>query len=400
MKPVFRSVINASAGQPCSVGVLQFAPTQFDDPLFRLAAAAPDIRLTVYYYGGESGNRRYDPEMGRTTEWREDTGKGYRAVYLGSGRKIAFVRAMLRAGHDLLIVSGYNEPITLMAAIGGAVSGVAIGLRSDNVLPAAGLPGRFWALKRILFPLWFRIYATGHPVGENSARYLERFGFSRSRLFWFPYCMDGEAFWSEAEKARQDREKLAAEWGLPPGARAACGVIKFAPREDPLTLIRAALLVRSALPDFVLLLAGDGPLREAVEREAGDELGRGIRLTGYLPFQKLPSLYAASELFVHPATGAWEVSVAEALSCGIPVLAADTVGSALELVVPHQLGILFPHGDSRALAEKMMAIMNDGALKTRCLREGPEVVKGLSPARALLEWRRAAAYVRREGSRS
>lgn len=383
-----------------SLGVLQEAPTQFDDPVFRLAAGSPDIRLTVYYYGGPAGGDVYDAEIGRRVSWREDTGQGYRAVFRNGENRLAYVRRILGAGHHLIIVSGYNRPIPLMTTLGGRIRGVPIGLRSDNVLPSSGARKRFWAVKKLLFPLWFRIYTTGHPVGENAAAYLARFGFAARRLFRFPYCMDGDALRKETDQAKTDRASLRKQWGLAPDARVICGVIKFSDREDPVTLVRAARQVRESDPSAVLLLVGDGPLREAVKAAAGEELGKGVVLTGYLPFQKLPEIYAVADVFVHPAAGAWEVSVAEALASGLPVVAADSVGSAAELVLPRRLGYLFPRGDGEQLAQRIANVLNDPDLIERSRREGLMAVTGISPLSALQELKRALEFVGRARLRS
>ncbi len=53
----------------------------------------------------------------------------------------------------------------------------------------------------------------------------------------------------------------------------------------------------------------------------------------------------AADLFVHPVREErWGVSVAEALACGLPVVASDRVGAAHDLVVPGENGVLYSAG--------------------------------------------------------
>lgn len=380
--------------QPVSLGILQDGPTQFDEPVYTMAAATPDIRLTVYYHGATARQRIRDPEIGRTVGWGGAGRHSYTAVYRDRESAWLFLKRLLRAGHDLVIVSGYNKPIPVLAALLGRLYRVPLGLRSDNVLPEVGGSGRYWTLKQILYPLWFRLYATGHPASVGATRYLVRFGFSEGMLFRFPYCMDRATFSPAAESARRERMAIRQRWNLPPEAMVVCGVLKFAPREDPITLVRAVREARRRRGDLVLLLVGDGPLRSAVEREAGPDIGRYVVMPGYLPHADLPEVYAASDLFVHPAQGAWEVSVAEALACGIPVVAADTVGSVEELIRPTGLGRIFPRGNVPALAAAILDVAGDRAMRERCRTEGPLAVESIRPERALAEWRRAVDRVR------
>jgi glycosyltransferase involved in cell wall biosynthesis len=382
-------------GNIYSVGILQEAPTQFDEPVYALAARTQDIRLTVYYYGANAGAPIIDSEIGRKVGWWGGGAHPYHAVFKAGQSPFRFLSNIFEMRHDLVIVSGYNKPITAMAAVMGRMMHTPVGLRSDNVLPSLHAPGRYWAIKRILYPVWFRMYATGHPAGVGAARYLERFGFPEERLFRFPYCMDAEHFAQAAEKARSTRNELRAKRGLSPMAQVVCGVIKFSPREDPLTLVRAVREARQRLPNLVLFLVGDGPLRVDVEREAGKMSGGPVILPGYLPYATLPEIYALSDIFVHPASGPWEVSVAEALACGIPAIAADTVGSANDLILPKGLGCVFPRGDWHALSEIICKVIPDTGLMKRCRDEGPQVVESISPTNAITQWKRAIDYVRR-----
>ena len=137
---------------------------------------------------------------------------------------------------------------------------------------------RHEVIKRALFPLLFKLYTTGHPVGDMAAEYLVHFGFRTESLFRIPYGVDNRWFARESVKAGVDRAALRASWGLAAGAQVVCGVIKFAEREDPLTLVRGFREAQRQLPNLTLLLIGDGPIRKSVEDAAGEQLGKSIIL--------------------------------------------------------------------------------------------------------------------------
>jgi glycogen(starch) synthase len=92
--------------------------------------------------------------------------------------------------------------------------------------------------------------------------------------------------------------------------------------------------------DWRLTVGGDGPLREALERQVRRR-GVGDRVTflGYVPDADLPARYARSDLFVLPsAYEGMPLTVLEALASGTPVVASpraasDVVDAAVGRVV-------------------------------------------------------------------
>ena len=78
------------------------------------------------------------------------------------------------------------------------------------------------------------------------------------------------------------------------------------------------------LPDAHLVVAGDGPLREAVDARAADRLrGRYTRLTASP--KDMPALYRSADAFLHLSLDEPFGNVfVEALACGLPVVAQDS----------------------------------------------------------------------------
>ncbi|MFN7145308.1 MAG: glycosyltransferase [Myxococcota bacterium] len=103
-----------------------------------------------------------------------------------------------------------------------------------------------------------------------------------------------------------------------------------------------------------LLIAGEGPLREALTaRIAARGLTGRVRLLGHLP--DIAPLFAAVDAFVHPSVeeGLGQVLV-EAMAAGCRVV-ATTAGGIPEVV--GDAGVLVPPADARALAAGMRAAL-------------------------------------------
>jgi glycosyltransferase involved in cell wall biosynthesis len=97
-------------------------------------------------------------------------------------------------------------------------------------------------------------------------------------------------------------------------------VARFAAPKRPDLVIRA--FARANLTDCELVIAGDGPTRDAM-RQLADELAPGrIRLPGNV--DDIASLLASAQIFVLASDHeGLPVSILEAMRAGLPVIASD-----------------------------------------------------------------------------
>jgi glycosyltransferase involved in cell wall biosynthesis len=130
-------------------------------------------------------------------------------------------------------------------------------------------------------------------------------------------------------------------------------------------------------PGILLQIAGDGDegavsrLREMLE----GGMKAHIQYLGRVPLSELPEHYAGCDVFASPATH--EPGVAsvylEAMSCGKPVVAANT-GGAPEAVIDGRTGLLVPPGDDDALERALDRLLTDGELRQRLGSNGRTMV--------------------------
>jgi glycosyltransferase involved in cell wall biosynthesis len=358
--------------------------TQFEAPFFRFAAGDPRHELRVLFTGAAPGAAVFDPELGRAVSWGIPLLDGYpHAMAPARGRVRWLARQLRRGSCDLLIANGYTRPLYLLAAALARRAGIATALRLDSVLwppAAAGRRGARPLDKRLLYSaLLLRLYDLFLGVGSLTLDYLDACGVPAGRRGLFPYAVDVEHFRASSRLPPEERAAARARRGIGAEQQAVLAVAKLGEREAPWDLLRSL----PRLPDDVhLWIAGDGPARAELERLA-DRLAPGrARFLGYVPYPELPPLYAAADLFVHPAREErWGVSVAEALACGLPVVASTRVGAAYDLVREGANGWLYPAGDAAALAYRI----------AKALALDRQAVAAASRA-ALARWDYAAAW--------
>jgi glycosyltransferase involved in cell wall biosynthesis len=148
---------------------------------------------------------------------------------------------------------------------------------------------------------------------------------------------------------------------------------RLVPKKGFPVLIEAAARL---LAPFSLRIAGDGPQREALERQIGAAGLQGrVELIGPRTHDDLPAEYAAADIVVDPsvtdATGDRDGLpnvVLEAMSSGRPVIASD-VGAVSSAVVDGRTGVLVPPGDAGARARAREFLADQPEFRERLGRE-------------------------------
>jgi glycosyltransferase involved in cell wall biosynthesis len=344
--------------------IVQNRPTQFDMPLYACMHDSGEWDLQVIYTDVNEIDY-VDRELGRAPRWDHVPAMADRGVYLSASARRdvkGLVEQIAVHRPELVILCGYYP--WLHTRLVGPLKrrGVKIGLRSDNTLPHGDFSGWKGLAKRLLLPFWLARYDSWHPVGSLAQQYLEKLSRVQRPAYPFPYAVDVDWFEQHAAAVSARRAAARAELGLSLDQFVVLGILKWHPREDPLTLLRAFAALHKRQPQARLVLIGEGPLRDEVQRQAGT-MGGAVILPGYQPYSKLPLFYAISDVFVHPSIDEpWGVSVQEALACGLPVLVAEGVGARFDLLEDGVTGWNFPNGVDATLAERLEELARDRAL--------------------------------------
>lgn len=141
-------------------------------------------------------------------------------------------------------------------------------------------------------------------------------------------------------------------------------------------LLRAVALLRDRGLDIGILLAGDGPSREQLERIARDTgIADRVEFTGAIEHAAAPDLLRRLDIFAMPST--WEgfgVSALEASAMRLPVVASNVHGIP-DVVLDGETGILTPPTDVAAIAAAIARLAGDAALRDRLADAGRRYVE-------------------------
>ena len=323
-----------------SLVIVQDVPTQFDVPLYNQIADDGSFSLLVIY----TQVATEDAEIGRMPQWNHIKEHRYQHHFLNDLERESSPLLLARVfdvAPDHVIVSGYWPKLHRDVMHGLRRRGVSVGLRSDNTIRHSALSGLRGLVKRFYLSRLLTHYNVWHPVGRQAADYLIHLAAEVKPVSFFSYNVDNRWFRKHASVSRAERVQRLAEVGFPEQSFVVLGVMKWAEREDPMTLLKAFEQYRSHNPKARLILIGDGPLKAQVN-EMAQKLETYVHTPGYASYSSLPNWYGLADVFVHPAPREpWGVSVSEALASGVPVIASTGVGAAIEQVTEGDNGLIF-----------------------------------------------------------
>ena len=174
---------------------------------------------------------------------------------------------------------------------------------------------------------------------------------------------------------------------------------RLAPEKGQEYLIRAFAVVHEKIPDSCLVIAGGGPLHEQLSCLVKElHLSEAVLFTGNVPD---PEHYMArADVFVLSSLVEGMPNVVlEAMQAGLPVIATEC--GAREILAPTTdpcyatdeeddaaFGILVPAADSTVLAQAMIHLMEDEALRHDYAERAAVRLRYFTPERITAEWKK------------
>jgi glycosyltransferase involved in cell wall biosynthesis len=167
---------------------------------------------------------------------------------------------------------------------------------------------------------------------------------------------------------------LRTKLGIPEGVPVVGSVFRFYDEKRPQLWISAAAQIAAQRPDVHFVIFGTGPRKSEIQ-SAARRMGFSARL--HCPGTIENSALGLSLFNVFVLTSQFEGTpnvIIEASLLGIPVVTTDA-GGTRESVREGSTGIVVPEPEPAAIAQAVLAILNDPGWPRRASREGPTFIK-------------------------
>jgi len=150
-------------------------------------------------------------------------------------------------------------------------------------------------------------------------------------------------------------------------------------RKRPMDVVASAEAVLRQVPNVVYVMAGVGPLREAVEAECRRRgLLKGFRFVGWVEHEQVPDYINLCDVVIMASDGEGLARVyLETQACGKVILASN-IAPAREVIADGESGLLFQLGDIGDLTAKTVRALRDPDLRGLLGRNARRRVKAHS----------------------
>jgi glycosyltransferase involved in cell wall biosynthesis len=201
-----------------------------------------------------------------------------------------------------------------------------------------------------------RIVGVSEAMTEALHRHLR---IPRRKLYTIANGVESSSGTSAADRVRA-LERLQ----LPDGARLVGTASRLVWEKGLSHLLEAWNVVRQAEPNAVLLIAGDGPERTALEA-----LTDSLALRSHVRFlgmrDDVAALLSSLDVFVMPSVSeGLPMALLEAMAVGRPIVATN-IGGMPDALAAGEAGLIVPPADPAALATAIIQLLNDPGYATR-----------------------------------
>jgi glycosyltransferase involved in cell wall biosynthesis len=201
------------------------------------------------------------------------------------------------------IVHTHDDRANIYGAPAARLAGVPVVLHTRHHQGSQLTPRQRWLIRAVSLAD-SRFVCISH----DSARWAARQGIPRGKLRVVHNGIDTDRF----------------TFTGPDPAGYAVFVGRLVPEKDIGTLLQAVALLTCTLPDFRLLIAGDGPERGSLQQRT-EQLGLGERVAFLGNVREVPALLARARLFVLSSlTEGISLTLLEAMARGLPVVATSS----------------------------------------------------------------------------
>jgi glycosyltransferase involved in cell wall biosynthesis len=222
---------------------------------------------------------------------------------------------------------------------------------------------------RLAVAMKYRLFDRVITISEGIRRVLLAEGVPPGKLVCVPSAVDTETFrpgcrWVDF------RQHL----GLPPDAKVIGMIAQLIPRKGHRYLLEALPRILNAIPETRVLLFGKGALEAELRRRcAAMDLSKAVQFVGFR--EDLHAVLPCLDLVVHPAEmEGLGVALLQAAACAIPIVASP-VGGIPEIVREAENGYLVPVGETRTLADRIIALLKRPELARAMGRRGREIAE-------------------------
>lgn len=243
----------------------------------------------------------------------------------------------IKTRYQLISLAGWSHPIAIIILFLAWLKKIPLVVDSDTHL-SPHTSNFKKTIKRILYPILFKLPDVFLPAGTRQSDYLKHYGVPNNKIVIEKMTVDVKSIQNYIDQLpAHARETIRHTLRLQSTDFVFLFVGRLIEQKGIVELLDAFSTIDR--PNAHLLIVGNGPLNNFVKKFTIEN--KRIHFAGWLEKEKLISMYFISDVFVFPThQDGWGLVINEALAAGLPVIATEETGCIDDLVIPHKTGLI------------------------------------------------------------
>jgi glycosyltransferase involved in cell wall biosynthesis len=311
-------------------------PIQHFCPQYVSFSENADIDLKVFF-GSMLGYKQYsDPNFKKEVSWDNLNLEKFQHQFL-NGDQVLMPDRLLDADclgnalstfkPQLVIVYGYYQQLQKRAYYWAKKNKVIIAYISDTEMRHRR--SRFTqVLKYFFLYYYFSGINLFLSVGDANEFFYRKHGVQKKKIVRMHFPIDVKQYEKEYANKNALRKIVRDQYQITDEEIVLSVVGKLVTWKNQDHLINALELLEQKGLFFRLFIIGSGEMQESWEKKAKTLKKSKAHFTGFVSINLLPSYYAATDIYVHPASiEPHSIAISEALYMGCPIIVSSTCGS-------------------------------------------------------------------------
>lgn len=365
--------MNTSTDSKLSVALVVSHPIQHFCPQYVSFAMDPQIRFKVFFASALGQKPYHDQNFKKLISWNNLQLQKFDHEFL-NGQEVLKADKNLDApnveealksfGPDVVIIYGYYQKLQRRVFSWAIYHEVAIAYIADT----ERRQHRHFLSEAFKYPYLRFFFANINyalTVGDANEEYFRYVGLKQEQLVRMHFPIDIQLYSDSYTKKQALAIAIRQQYEIPANEFTASVVGKLVTWKNQGDIIDAMLLLESKGIYMHLFLIGSGETEQQLRDKAAMLTKSKVYFTGFTNTELLPGYYAASDVYIHPASvEPHSLAISEAIYMGCPVIISDRCGSygTTDDVQEGKNGHVYPFGNIEALAgciERLMLNSNE-----------------------------------------
>lgn len=336
-------------------------PIQHFCPQYVSFATNKNVTFKVFFGSALGSKKYYDPNFKKEISWNNLNLDQFDHCFLndelalpsdGKLDALSLDNELKLFRPDLLIIYGYYQKLQRRAHRWALLNKVKLAYISDSELRHKRNKWKEFA-KYFFIKSYFSKIDYFLSVGDANEEFYQQYGIDRNKLIRMHFPIDLIQFEIRFAERASLRTKIRESYHINENQLVLSVVGKLVHWKNQDHIIDAMQILEREGIYVCLFILGSGEMLETWKVKSELLKSSVVHFTGFVSPEELPAYYAATDIYVHPASiEPHSIAISEAIYMGCPVLISDRCGSygANDDVQPDKNGLVFPFGDYQAMA--------------------------------------------------